>query len=129
MPEPRFTLSENQPAVEIANVGLLDTDHQITLERAAERMPELQDEHGTPLTGPELHDAARAWAERIDGVEVADAEKPEENARPDATIADGAQPDVGAVTPAEQQPTTAPQSTTWPQPQPQPNPYIADERQ
>lgn len=69
--QPRFTLTQNQPAVEIAGVGLLDADHSVSLDRAAERMVELQDEHGEPLTGPELHDAAGAWCKRVGGVEVA----------------------------------------------------------
>lgn len=107
MPEPRFTLSENQPPVEIANVGLLDAAHEITLERAAERMPELQDEDGKPLSGPELHDAARAWCEHAEGVEVADT--------PAEAGDDSGQPVAGADAPVEQQ------SPAWLQQQPAPD--------
>lgn len=64
MPEPMFMLKDGQEPVEIAGVGLLEKAG-ITLERAAMRMPELQDEHGLALEGQKLRDAAKAWADRV----------------------------------------------------------------
>lgn len=60
-----FQTKPGQDAVEIVGVGLCEADGQagVSLDTAAERMAELQDQNGKPLTGQALAKAAQAWAD------------------------------------------------------------------
>lgn len=87
-----FKTRKGDPAVEITGVGLVDDTHDVPLDRAARSMSELQDEHGEPLTGSELVDAAKEWADRV-GLQVgktklADPDEPAAPAAPEAESTD-----------------------------------------
>lgn len=64
MPSDAFKTRKGEPPIEIGGVGIADDEHGVPLERAAQRMRELQDENGAPLTGKQLLDAANEWAGR-----------------------------------------------------------------
>lgn len=70
---PDFIVKKDQAPLEIAGVGLVDSDHPVPLERAALVMTELQDEDGKPLTGHPLASAAKGWAQKV-GLHVSNAE-------------------------------------------------------
>jgi hypothetical protein len=62
------TTAEARESVTIVGVGVLGPEGSgaISVESAAEVMPELQNDDGQPLKGSELTDAAKEWAEAHD---------------------------------------------------------------
>lgn len=84
-----FKIRKGGSPIEIIGLGLVDATHEIPLDRAAGVMSELQNDEREPLTGKELVEAAREWADRV-GLQVGKAKgEPEEgttvvNTDPDA---------------------------------------------
>lgn len=59
-----FKTQKGEPVVEIGAVGLVDDKDGVSLERASRSMRELQDEDRKPLTGKQLLEAAKEFADR-----------------------------------------------------------------
>lgn len=66
--------------VDLIGVGMVD-ENGVDIERAALRMPELQDENSAPLSGEELLEAAESYAERT-GLTVTTTEESKKVKRP-----------------------------------------------
>lgn len=69
MPADAFKTRKGEGPVEIGGLPLIDDTNGVPVEDAALVMRELQDDDGNPLTGRELLDAAKAYAERA-GLQV-----------------------------------------------------------
>jgi hypothetical protein len=63
VPTDVFKTRKGEPDVAIIGVGIAD-EAGVPVERAAQTMRELQDDDGKPLSGKQLLDAAKQYADR-----------------------------------------------------------------